>query len=55
MNELILQIPAEAKDLIKHFIDEVKTITNAKDFDYLMAKLKGTGTDALQKVLEEAK
>eukprot|EP00347_Sterkiella_histriomuscorum_P003556 403363838 len=55
LSMLISQIPSEAKDIIKSFIDEAKTITNAKDFDYLMAKLKGTGTDDLQKVLEEAK
>ena len=41
--------------MIKAFLEEAKTITNAKDFDYLLAKLKGSGTDELQKVLEETK
>jgi len=41
MNELMKQIPDEAKESIKQFLDEAKTITMAKDFDYLMAKLKG--------------
>ncbi|CDW78393.1 kinesin motor domain containing protein [Stylonychia lemnae] len=55
MNELMKQIPDEEKAKIKQFLDEAKTITTAKDFDYLMAKLKGQGTDELQKVLEENK
>ncbi len=38
---MIRQIPDESQDIIKAFIEEAKTITNAKDFDYLMAKLKG--------------
>jgi hypothetical protein len=41
MNEIMKQIPDEAKESIKALLDEAKTITNAKDFDYLLAKLKG--------------
>lgn len=41
---MIEQIPDESKEIIKSFIAEAKTITSAKDFDYLLAKLKGIET-----------
>jgi kinesin family protein 5 len=53
LNQMITEIPGETQETIKKFIEETKTITSAKDFDYLLAKLKGQGTDLLQKVLEE--
>jgi kinesin family protein 5 len=41
LNQMITEIPGETQETIKKFIEETKTITSAKDFDYLLAKLKG--------------
>jgi len=42
ISELVKEVPSEAADLVKKFLDEAKVIASAKDFDYLLAKLKGT-------------
>jgi len=38
---MIKSVPDESQEIIKSFIEEAKSIATAKDFDYLLAKLKG--------------
>jgi CO dehydrogenase/acetyl-CoA synthase beta subunit len=53
LSTIIATIPTEAQPAVSKFLEEAKTIASAKDFDYLLAKLKGQGTEVLQKILEE--
>lgn len=50
---MIKSVPDESQEIIKSFIEEAKSIATAKDFDYLLAKLKGQSIDNASKGIEE--